>query len=93
MLKDRYPLHAGIDVSDGLSLDLWRLAEESGCGAAIDLSKIPIAPAAVELARQSKDGLSALDHALADGEDFELILAVPPDAAASCWPSSRSIVR
>jgi thiamine-monophosphate kinase len=27
------------------------------------------------------DGKSPLDHALSDGEDFELILAMPPDAA------------
>jgi thiamine-monophosphate kinase len=79
-LKSRYPLHAGIDVSDGLSLDLWRLAEASGCGAVLDVSKIPIAPAAFELARQLNDGSTALGHALGDGEDFELILAVPPDA-------------
>jgi thiamine-monophosphate kinase len=26
--------------------------------------------------------LSALDHALGDGEDFELILAIPPNQAA-----------
>ncbi|HEY1786267.1 MAG TPA: thiamine-phosphate kinase, partial [Pirellulales bacterium] len=32
LLADRYQLHAGIDVSDGLSLDLSRLASESGCG-------------------------------------------------------------
>lgn len=81
LLKSRYPLHAGLDVSDGLSLDLWRLAKESGCGAVVDLSRIPIAPAAHALASQSSDGLSALDHALGDGEDFELILAVSPDDA------------
>jgi thiamine-monophosphate kinase len=72
------PLHAGIDVSDGLSLDLSRMAAESGCGAVIDPSRVPIAPAAAELARRQADGLSALDHALSDGEDFELILAVAP---------------
>jgi thiamine-monophosphate kinase len=27
------------------------------------------------------DGRSPLDHALTDGEDFELILAMPPDSA------------
>jgi thiamine-monophosphate kinase len=80
-LKSRYPLHAGIDVSDGLSLDLWRLAEESGCGAELDVRKIPLASAAFERARQLNDGSTALDHALGDGEDFELILAVPPQAA------------
>ncbi len=33
LLASRYDLHAGIDVSDGLSLDLSRLAAASGCGA------------------------------------------------------------
>jgi thiamine-monophosphate kinase len=81
VLAGQYPLHAGIDVSDGLSLDLWRLTEESGCGALVDLSTIPIAPAAHQLAAERNDGSTALDHALADGEDFELILAVPGEAA------------
>ena len=80
-LAGHYPLHAGIDCSDGLSLDLWRLAEESGCGAELDVSKIPLADAAGELAARASDGRTALDHALGDGEDFELILAVPPEAA------------
>ncbi len=80
-LHERYPLHAGIDVSDGLSLDLWRLARESGVGAEISLTAVPIDPAAERLAQQSADGSTPLEHALGDGEDFELILAVPPEAA------------
>lgn len=81
-LAGRYPLDAGIDVSDGLSLDLARVAEASGCGAVIELSKVPVAEAAGRWAAQLNDGSTALDHALGDGEDFELILAVPPAAAA-----------
>lgn len=80
-LAARYPLHAGIDVSDGLSLDLARLAGESGCGALVELDQIPIAPAAHTLADQQRDGRTPLDHALSDGEDFELILAVEPEVA------------
>ena len=34
-------LRAAIDVSDGLSLDLARLAAASGCGAEIDPGAIP----------------------------------------------------
>ena len=30
---------------------------------------------------KQNDGKSSLDHALTDGEDFELILAVPPSSA------------
>jgi thiamine-monophosphate kinase len=81
LLNKRYELHAGIDVSDGLSLDLSRMAEESGCGAVLDLKKIPIAVDAQRLAEQLGDGSTALDHALSDGEDFELLLAVPPEEA------------
>jgi len=78
-LHQEYELHAGMDVSDGLSLDLARMAEASGCGAELDLDLVPIASAAYELA--ARDGVSGLQHALSDGEDFELILAVPSETA------------
>ena len=32
LLAERYQLHAGIDVSDGVSVDLGHLVEESRCG-------------------------------------------------------------
>ena len=81
LLNERYELHAGIDVSDGLSLDLNRLAEESGCGAVLRTDAVPIAEDARRLASKRDDGSTALDHALSDGEDFELILAVSADEA------------
>jgi thiamine-monophosphate kinase len=81
LLGERYALHAGIDVSDGLSLDLARVATESGCGAVLRADAIPVADAARQLAHERADGIGPLEHALADGEDFELILAVPPDEA------------
>ena len=81
LLNQRYTLHAGIDSSDGLSLDLWHICEESRCGAVIEVDRVPIAAAASELSKQRADGVSPLDHALSDGEDFELILAVPPESA------------
>lgn len=81
VLQERFGALGAIDVSDGLSLDLARFAAASGLGAAIDLSRVPIAPAAAERSRQLTDGSTPLDHALADGEDFELILAMPPQEA------------
>ncbi|MGI9428231.1 MAG: thiamine-phosphate kinase [Bythopirellula sp.] len=79
LLHQRYELHAGIDISDGLALDTARLAKASSLGAVLDLSAVPLADAAH---RQSKqDGRSAIEHALGDGEDFELVLAVPDQAA------------
>ncbi len=79
LLHERYELHAGIDISDGLSLDASRLAAASGVGAVLALDAIPIAEAAYRLS--DRDARSALEHALADGEDFELLLAAPVDAA------------
>jgi thiamine-monophosphate kinase len=81
-LAENATVHAAIDVSDGLSLDLSRVCEASGCGAVLDLTSIPVAAAAEELVQQSADDSTPLDHALADGEDFELVLAVPEDRAA-----------
>ena len=80
-LHEHYELHAGIDVSDGLSLDLAHILEESHCGAVIDTDTVPVADDARRLAEQRADGSTPLDHALSDGEDFELILAVPADEA------------
>jgi thiamine-monophosphate kinase len=76
-LHRQYPLHAGMDISDGLSLDLSRLCAESGVGAVVELDCVPVAPAAYQL----DDKQSPREHALGDGEDFELLLAVPPDVA------------
>jgi thiamine-monophosphate kinase len=73
-IAERYEVHAAMDLSDGLLLDLSRLLRESRCGAELDLHRIPISPSAVELA--ARDGVSPLDHALSDGEDFELLLSL-----------------
>jgi thiamine-monophosphate kinase len=65
-------LHAMIDVSDGLSADVAKLCAESGCGAVLWADAIPIS----EAARRMSDGRTPLEHALGDGEDFELVFAV-----------------
>ncbi len=83
LLNRRYDLHAGMDVSDGLAIDLSRLSRESGCGAIVETDRVPIHADSVRLARQQNDGRTPLDHALGDGEDFELILAVSPSEAAT----------
>jgi thiamine-monophosphate kinase len=76
-IAERHAVHAAIDVSDGLSLDLARLMAASGTAAVVDLDAVPIHPDAIRYAARSGDGRSPLDHALADGEDFELLLAMP----------------
>jgi thiamine-monophosphate kinase len=75
-LTQHLPVHALIDISDGLSSDLRHLCEGSGCGAELPtaaLEKI-ISPASRKLAGQT--GKPPLDHALNDGEDFELLVAI-----------------
>jgi thiamine-monophosphate kinase len=54
--------HAMIDVSDGLALDLHRLADQSGVGFALD--RVPVA-----------EGASRAE-ALGGGEDYELVLTL-----------------
>ena len=81
LLGERYQLHAGIDVSDGLAIDLAHVLQESGCGAVLRTDAVPVADDAFRLAEKLADGSTPLDHALGDGEDFELILAVPPEEA------------
>jgi thiamine-monophosphate kinase len=78
-LNKHYNIHSAIDISDGLTLDLHRLATESQLGATIYESAIPIAEDAVKLSKQS--GRSPLEHALSDGEDFELLFSVSPEEA------------
>jgi len=80
-LMSEYELHAGIDLSDGLSTDLGHLTGESRCGAVIYADRVPVSDAACTLAESSDDGHTPLQHALDDGEDFELLLAVPPEEA------------
>ena len=68
-------LHAMIDLSDGLAADLYHLLDESHVGATLIGNAIPISGDA----RRMDDQRSPLDHALSDGEDFELLFAVSPD--------------
>jgi thiamine-monophosphate kinase len=81
-LGANYEVRAAMDVSDGLSLDLGRMCEESGCGAELTLSSIPISAAAREAALRNPQSDTPLERALSDGEDFELLLAMPLEEAS-----------
>ncbi|MBU8898999.1 thiamine-phosphate kinase [Corallococcus sp. H22C18031201] len=61
---------AGMDVSDGLAQDLGHLCEASRVGVRMELERLPLSPAV--RAALGPEG------ALAGGEDYELLLAVPP---------------
>lgn len=66
-LTQHFPIHAMLDISDGLASDLQRLVEASGVGFDLDAAKIP--------------ATGSLRAALTDGEDFELLFTVPARAA------------
>jgi thiamine-monophosphate kinase len=78
-LHELSDIHAMIDISDGLAADLHHICSESHCGAVVWADSLPISADARRLAAQ--DGKSALEHALTDGEDFELVFAVGPEDA------------
>ncbi len=63
---------ACIDVSDGLYTDAGRLLQASGCGATIDIARLPSSPALRRVA-----GENSWRTVLAGGEDYELCFAVP----------------
>jgi thiamine-monophosphate kinase len=66
---------AAMDVSDGLLTDLQKLCAASQCGALLSIDALPPSPAMQELF----DADTALDYALAGGDDYELIFTLPPD--------------
>jgi thiamine-monophosphate kinase len=59
---------AGLDVSDGLSTDLYHLCEESGVTAEVDAAALPVY------------GGATVDHALHGGEDYELLFTAHANA-------------
>ncbi len=71
-------LHAMMDLSDGLAQDLPRLCKASGTGAQIHTDQLPIHPDAEALS--ATDGIPAGLHALADGEDYELLFTIDSQA-------------
>jgi thiamine-monophosphate kinase len=60
---------AMIDISDGLSSDLWHICEMSAVGAELDAESIPIDP----LLREHFPAAECLELALNGGEDFQLL--------------------
>lgn len=70
--------HAMMDLSDGLASDLRRLCEMSGVRAVVEESRLPVSIAATQASRRS--GRPAWQHAVGDGEDYELLIAAPEGA-------------
>jgi thiamine-monophosphate kinase len=68
-------VHAAMDVSDGLVQDAGHMARASGLALCIETARVPVSAAG----RQA--GPDFVASGAAGGDDYELLLAVPPDAA------------
>lgn len=75
-LADHFPIHAMLDVSDGLAGDLRHILTASKVGAELLKSAVPISRAAKEIAQRGDAAKPAFVAALTDGEDFELLFTV-----------------
>jgi len=65
-LTKNFSIHAMMDLSDGLGIDLPRLARASKAGFEIELNNVPLSRGAT------------IDNAISDGEDYELLFAISP---------------
>ena len=75
-LGSRITPTAMIDISDGLVQDLGHILKASKVGAVLELDKIPVSRDAKKKSRGNE--AKALERALSDGEDFELLFTASP---------------
>jgi thiamine-monophosphate kinase len=82
-----YPVHAAIDISDGLVRDAFRLCVESNISMVIDETKIPLMAPSEN--HEDKSGRKRIDCALYGGDDYELILIIAADWAESLFGATE----
>ena len=95
-LAEHFPLHAMIDLSDGLAGDLPHLLREANLGAELLAEAIPISRAARLRHREQQSPKPPLEAALSDGEDFELLFALPPANAVAlvdAWKTAFPLLK
>jgi thiamine-monophosphate kinase len=98
MLLDRYRLprpriglaigglaSAGMDVSDGLVQDLGHIGRASGVVGVVEVGAVPLSDAA------RAAGPEWLETCLTGGDDYELLMAVPPDREAALRSAGSAI--
>jgi thiamine-monophosphate kinase len=72
-------LISGMDSSDGLADAVLQICRASGVGAILEQSKIPVPSAFNHWLTPER----SLNYALYGGEDFELVLCLPPQTASA----------
>ena len=81
---------AALDISDGLLADCAHLASASGVALRIELSKLPLSPAMLEIT----DIAAARNYALSGGDDYRLLFTLPATELAGLqrqWPEVTQI--
>jgi len=78
---------AAMDISDGLVGDLPKLAAASGLHAHVHVERLPLSAAL----RATVSAAQAREWALAAGDDYELLLAVPPASYAKLESAARRL--
>jgi thiamine-monophosphate kinase len=81
---------AMVDISDGLSTDLWHILVESGRGAVIHAGSLPIAECVRSIASEGSR-IDSLRLALNSGEEYELLFTAPPRNAEALAALSISL--
>ena len=72
-----------MDISDGLVQDLGHICRASGLAARIESARVPLSePAAAA---------NLLELCLTGGDDYELLLAVPPEAEAALTAAAGGV--
>ncbi|MBI5723828.1 MAG: thiamine-phosphate kinase [Planctomycetes bacterium] len=89
ILACRHELHSMIDVSDGLAWDMEHICKASGMGAEIIADHIPIH----REAKADKAPGAALNAALNNGEDYELLFTLPASHAEELLKSQPLSVK
>lgn len=82
---------AMIDITDGMATDLRHLCDASQTGAEVFAAYLPISPHVVSAAKTPQ---IAINHALCDGEDYELLFTFPEDKSEALiknWNNAFSI--
>jgi thiamine-monophosphate kinase len=74
-LTQKFQIHSMMDLSDGLGIDLVRLASASQCGYMIDEMALPL------------NDTCSVSQALGDGEDYELLFSASAETVNQLMPA------